>query len=172
MPSQKKITIVSSLVEKIKNNPNFVVIDFDHATHLTLESLRHALREQQATMEVVKNSLFKVALSKAKKSELDKGEMIQGKSAIVALPEDWGNALAAFFKFAKTTEGLVFKIGIVDGTVYEKAGLEQLAQLPSREELIVKILSSLRSSQTRTVYAMNFGMMKFVNVLRSKADKS
>ncbi len=173
MPSQKKITIVSSLADKLTQNPNFVVVDFNNVTHLTLESLRKALREQAASMEVVKNSLFKIALLKLKQTGLvERGELLKGKSAVITLPEDWAAALASFYKFAKGAEGLVFKIGIVDGQIYERSGLEKMAMLPSREELIVTILRSLKSPQTKLVYAMNFGMMNFVNVLKQKATQN
>lgn len=169
MPSQKKVQIVSSLVEKLSHNPNFVVVDFDSASHTTLESLRRSLFEKAATMEVVKNSLFKVVLQKLKKDDMAREDVLKGNSAVIQLPDEWIEILSRFYKFAKTSEGLVFKIGLLDGQVYDRSGLEKMALLPSREELIVKLISSLKSPQTRVVYSLNFGMMKFINVLKQKS---
>lgn len=172
MASQKKIQIVSSIVEKLQRNPNFVVVDFDSAPHQTLESLRKMLRESASELHVIKNSLFKVALAKMKHADMTEKNVLVGSTAVMTLPADWISALASFFKFTKNNEAFTFKIGLIDGMVYEKPMLEKLAQLPTREELIVKIIGSMKSSQSRVVYAMNFGMNKLVNTLKQASQKN
>jgi large subunit ribosomal protein L10 len=118
-------------------------------------------KEQQPKFSIIKNSLFNVAFSKFNKK--DKLEA-SGQSAVMFLPEDWLSSLKAFNIFAKDQEGMQFRVGLIDGTLYEKDFLVQLANLPSKNELIAKILGSLKSPQTRIVYSLEFNMMKLVNV--------
>lgn len=170
MPSQKKIQIVSSLLESLKSSPNFVLIGFDKLPHTKFEELRRNLKES-ASLKVIKNSLLKVAASQIKKSDVITPEVLKGNSAVLTLSEDWNTGLSIFYKFAAVEGNLTFKLGILDNTVYDQNSLTKLAQLPSRDELIGKIIGSLRSPQSRLVYAMKFNMQKLVYILRN-ANKS
>lgn len=166
MPSQKKIQIVSSLLEDLKKSPNFVIVGFEDLPHLKFEELRRSLKNE-SSLQVIKNSLLKVAVAKMKKTAVLKEELLKGKSAVLTLPTDWTTGLSIFYKFSKGDGGLAFKIGMIDDKVYEKNELIKLAELPSREELAIKIIRSLRSPQTRFVYAMKFNMMKLIYILKN-----
>ena len=172
MPSKAKIQAVSQLVEKLTKNPNFAVIDFDGASHQTIEELRGKLFEKNSRLSVLKNSLFKVALDKIGKSELAAGETLKGQSALVTLTDDWSSTMREFYNFSKGSEHFTFKVGIIDGKVYFKEGLDTLAQLPPREELIIKIISSMKTPQSRLVYSMNFAIMRLINVFRQKGKQN
>lgn len=176
MPNQKKVSAVSLLVQTLEKHPNFVLVSFGSTPHKKLEELRRALKDAQqdgvASLHTVKNSLLKVAAKKIGKPEVADGEVIKGQSAVLAMEGDWTATLKAFFTFGKNAEGLVFKSGVVDGKVYFKDDLVRLAQLPGKNELIAKILMSLKSPQTRLVRSMNFGMQKLVMVLNAKAKQN
>lgn len=58
-------------------------------------------------------------------------------------------------KFAKTADKLEIKAGVVEGTVYDAAGIAVIANIPSREELISKLLGSLQSPITNFARVMN-----------------
>lgn len=171
MPNVKKIQRVSSLVEKLKQSPNFVLFHFANTPHQKMEELRKKLHQASSKIQVVKNILFKIAANKLKKKELTSDEVLKGQSALLTLLGDWSKGMATFYKFAKTDGSLSFKIGIIEGKIYQKDELERLAQLPSREELVSKIITSLKSPQTRIIYSMRFGMLKLVNVLKAKGVK-
>ena len=168
MPSLKKIQIVNFLAEKIKQSPNFILVHFEDIPHQKLEQLRKILRLATSSFQVVKNSLLKVAALKIKQKEIVSDEVLKGTSALLTLPKDWNSALSSFWKFAKTEGKFSFKIGLIDGKICEKDDLVTLAQLPSEDELIGKILTAIKSPPTRLVYTMRFGMMKVVNVLSQK----
>jgi large subunit ribosomal protein L10 len=166
MPNQKKIQIVSSLVEKIKQSPNFVLIYFEDIPHQKMEQLRKTLRPLASSFQVVKNALFKVAALKVNKKEIIGGKTLEGTSALLSLPCDWANGLSAFWKFAKIEGKLSFKIGIIDGKIYQKDDLTKLAQLPPKEELIGKIITIIQSPQRKLVYTMKFGTMRVINIIK------
>jgi large subunit ribosomal protein L10 len=96
---------------------------------------------------------------------------LKGNSALLTLPADWAASLSAFYKFAKGEGNITFKVGVIDDKVYDKNELVKLALLPSREELISKIIMSLKSPQTRLVYSMKYNMQKLAYILRN-ANKS
>jgi large subunit ribosomal protein L10 len=168
MPNLKKIQIVNQIAEKLKKNPNFALVNFGNLSHQKLEVLRRKLRPLSASFQVVKNSLFKVAAKKTNKKEIAAEEVLKGNSALLTLPLDWAKGLSAFYQFAKNENQVLFKIGIIDEKIYQREDLVMLAQLPSRDELIGKILTAIKSPPTRLVYTMKFGMVRLVGVLSQK----
>lgn len=187
MPSEKKVKYVANLVELVRESPHFTLVDFNDATHQGLEELRRELqalakdKKKGETLRVVKNSLLRVALQKLrntpgeyKKADLDRlasDEMLRGKTALLMLSEDFVPALQAFHKFTQGFEDAAFKIGIIDKRLYERDELARIAQLPSREVLMGQIAVSIRSPQTRVIYAAKFGISKLVNVLKQAGEK-
>lgn len=181
MPSQDKINYVDSLHQALKDNPQFVLINFGGATHHELEDLRTKLFELslETRLRIVKNSLFKVALAKLNRTaklmdhdsqELVVGEILRGPSALLFLPVDYLAALKAVWEFAKTREDVSFKIGFIEGAVYESTSLIKLANLPSFEELVAKIIGSFKSPQTRFVRSLQFNTSKLIYVLRQASQ--
>src|SRR3989344_208283 len=181
MPSQKKVDYVNNLVTKLKEHPNFASVGFDSISHKSLEELKTNLTQSgDLKLTVVKNSLFEVALIKAIRqdklisaddgAELKK-EAIKGQSALLLLQENWLSGLQTFFKAAKPYEGVEFKGGVLEGIVYFKDRLDTLAQLPSREALMAKILGSLRSGQYSLVRSLKWDAGRFVRVINAIAEK-
>ncbi len=171
MPSLKKIQIVNSLVEKIKQSPNFILIHFENIPHQKLEQLRQILRPATSSFQVVKNSLLKVAVQKINKKEIASEEVLTGTSALLTLPADWTTALSTFWKFAKTEGRLSFKIGVIDNQIYQKDDLTKLAQLPSKEELMGKVVFLIKSPLARIVQGLKSSPERMIRVLKFKSLK-
>ncbi len=182
MPNQLKVDYVKRLQDSLTNSPHFVLINFGGATHHELEDLRqklHAMSENTRLM-VVKNSLFNVSLKKfnrrlnklTEKDEALFSELTVGPSALLLLSADWIPGLKAVWDFAKSRDDVTFKIGLIDGVVYEKGGLSRLATIPSFEELLVKIIGSMKSPSARLTNSLKFNTSKFVYVLRQASQKN
>ncbi len=186
MANTQKREYVENLVSLLKENPQFVVVGFDGTKHKKLEEFREKLRELSADastksqLMILKNSLFKVALEKFNKNaklvsadEIAKlAENTSGQSAVLFLSEDWITGLKTLKTFSKEEEGMKFKVGLIDGIVYIQAGLSQLADLPSKEQLIAKIIGSLRTPSTKLVYGLKFNATQLVTVLKNAAEKA
>lgn len=167
MANLKKIQIVEKLVENLKKSPNFALVNFSNLSHQKLEEIRRKLRPLLSYFSVVKNSLFKVALQKINKKERIKAE-IKGPSALLTLATDWTKGLSAFYQWAKNEEGVSFKFGFIDGKLYLENDLIKLAQLPTKEELIGKILMTIKTPQTKLIFNLKFGMLRIINALKAK----
>lgn len=171
MPSKQKIEFVSNLTASLTDSTNFIIIGFSSTSHKDLEELRKDLRAAGSRMTVVKNSLFKIAALKLGHTDLIENFDLKGSSALVTLPMDWTAALSAFYKFSKSHETVGFKAGIIESKTYGKDELMILAQLPSKEELVVKIILSLRSSHTRVARALTYNIGQLINVLNQASNK-
>lgn len=171
MPNKAKIDFVASLTTSLSQNKNFVLIGFSATSHKDLEELRRDLRAAGSHMTVVKNSLFTIAAQKMGFTELLETVDLKGSSALVTLPLDWSTALGAFHKFAKSHDTVGFKAGIIESKTYGKDDLMALAKLPSKEELVVKIILSLRSSHTSLVRSLNFNTQKLIQVIQAASKK-
>lgn len=186
MANTQKRAYVENVISLLKENPQFIVVGFGGTKHKKLEEFRAKLRElsgdptQKSGLMILKNSLFKVALERFNSgaklmSADDLGTFVEatsGQSAVLFLSQDWISNLKTFKAFSKEEEGMQFKVGLIDGVVYVQAGLSQLADLPSKEELIAKIIGSLRTPSTKLVYGLKFNATQLVTVLKNAAEKA
>ena len=73
----------------------------------------------------------------------------------MAVSADATAAARVLCKFAKTAPKLEIKGGVVEGTVYDAAGIQKVSEIPSREELLSKLLGSLQSPITNLARVLN-----------------
>ena len=123
---------------------------------LTVEEdtmLRKSLREAGVEYKVYKNSLVTLAAN-----ELGLGDLVQYLEGPVSIAFGYEDATAparVLNDFAKDHKKLELKAGVVDGIVYDKAGVEKLATIPSKEVLIAKLLGSFKAPLSNLAYLLN-----------------
>lgn len=177
MPNKKKLEKAEQLTKILSEKNNFVVVKFEATSHQKLEQLRKTLRKKMAYFTVVKNTIFEKALESlikvntALKSVKEKFFPIKQSSALLTFDKDWLEGLSAFYQFAKEERSLSFKFGFLDGVAYESQNLLRLATLPSKPELLGKIVGSLKSPSSRLVYAIKFSQMRLVNIISQLGKK-
>lgn len=168
MPNLKKIKIVDELTHTLQQTPNYILLHFGTTSHQKLEEIRKKLRlEKDTRIQIVKNSLLKVAAKKSGKKELTEQKSIRGPSALFTLPHDWSSALALLHQFAKAEGTISFKIGVIDKVVYASDQLTRIAELPPKNILLSTIVRTLKSPHTRLAFTMKWGMMRIVRVLKT-----
>ena len=121
--------------------------------------MRAALRAAGVEYAVVKNTLTKRACQIAGYGDL--ANVLEGMTAVATSAEDPVAAAKITKKFADKVESFEIKAGFVDGKILDAAGVNELAELPSKEILIGKLLGSLQSS----LYGL-------AHVLQAYVDKS
>ena len=103
--------------------------------------------------KVCKNTMMKRAFEGTEFAGLE--EYLEGPSALVVSKDDATAPARIICKFAKTAEALEVKAGVVEGNVYDAAGINELSKVPSREELLSKLLGSLQSPITNLARVLN-----------------
>ena len=115
--------------------------------------MRKQLREAGVVYKVCKNTMMKRAFEGTDFAALD--EHLEGPSAIAISKDDATAPARILCKFAKNAKALELKAGVVEGTLYDTDALNELAKIPSRDELISKLLGSLQSPITNLARVLN-----------------
>lgn len=119
-----------------------VVVENGGLTVAEMSALRGELRDAGASMKVVKNRLAKIAITGRPSEKLS--DLFNGPTAI-AFSEDPVAAAKAVKKYAKENEKLKILGGAMGEEVLDEKGVEALASMPSREELIASIVQTIGS---------------------------
>ena len=159
----KKESMVSGYEQGLGTSGNAFLVGFDKITVEQVNDLRRRVREQGGHYEVVKNRLAKRAIQGTPFEGL--GEHFKGPTA-VAYSEDAVGLAKALSEFAKEQEDVLeFKAGLVEGHTVSGEDIKNIASLPSREDLIAKLLYMLQSPVSRFVRSMGAIPQQFVSVL-------
>jgi len=175
MPSdkvlKKKQDLVAELSEKLKNSVAGVLTDYKGITVENDTKLRRELREAGVEYTVVKNSLLSRAAEMAGLDGL-KG-VLAGTTALALSESDAVAAAKILNKYAADSKGeFKIKAGFVEGGVIDVAGVEALAKLPSREELVAQTLRGLNAPISGLVNVLNGNIRGLVVALNQIAEKS
>ncbi|MFW5553943.1 MAG: 50S ribosomal protein L10 [Roseburia inulinivorans] len=146
-----KQPIVQEISENIKDAQSVVVVDYRGLTVAEDTQLRKALREAGVSYKVYKNTLVNRAIAGTEFESLK--ESLEGPSAFAISKDDATAPARILAKFAKTA--LEIKAGVVEGTFYDANGMKAIANVPSREELLSKLLGSLQSPITNLARVLN-----------------
>ena len=145
-----KIELKQPIVEEIKANladaQAAVLVDYRGLTVEQDTKLRRQLRENDIVYKVYKNTMVTLAVKGTEFEELTKD--LEGPTAIAISKTDATAPARVICKFAKEAPALEVKSGIVDGEYYDQAGIQALSAIPSREELLSKLLGSMQSPIT------------------------
>jgi len=148
-----KAPIVAEIAESIKDADSIVVVDYRGLTVEQDTRLRRNLREAGVTYKVYKNTFINFAIKGTEFEGIS--EYLEGPTAIAISKDDATAPARVIAKFAKEAPILEIKGGVVEGTVYDAKGIAQIASIPSRDELISKLLGSLQSPITNFARVMN-----------------
>ena len=148
-----KQPIVQAIADDIKDAQSVVLVDYRGLTVAQDTELRKQLREAGVIYKVCKNTMMKRAFEGTEFAGLE--EYLEGPSALVVSKDDATAPARIICKFAKTAEALEVKAGVVEGNVYDVAGINELSKVPSREELLSKLLGSLQSPITNLARVLN-----------------
>ena len=147
--------VVSEIVEKMQRAQSVVVVDYKGVTVEQATNLRNKFREAGIDYKVYKNTLVRRAAGELGKFEKFDEENLVGTNAIAFGYDDAVAPAKIIADFAKANPQVEFKMGYVEGEYYDAAGLTALSKIPSREELIAKLLGSLKAPVSNFVYLVD-----------------
>jgi len=164
-----KEQVVSELHEKLGKAKLGVLTSFNGMNVVKMEALRNTMRKSSAEVKVVKNTLLGIASKDTSFSVLS--EHFHWTIAMVLGYADPVEPTKALVDFAKKNPELEIKIGALDGKILTKEELTALAELPSREVLLGKLVSVMAAVPTSFVTVLNAVQRDFVQLLNAYAEK-
>ncbi len=153
-----KQPIVAEISEVIKDAQSVVLVDYCGLTVEEDTVLRKQLREAGVNYKVYKNTLMNFAFKGTDFEAL--APYLNGPSAIAVSSEDATAPARVLAEFAKKAKKLEIKAGVVEGQLYDAKGMQAVAEIPSRDVLISRLLGSLQSPITN-----------FARVIKQIAEK-
>ena len=149
---EKKSAEVKELAEKINGAKGVVIVDYRGITVEDVTNLRNDLRKANVTYKVAKNTLIKLAVKGTEYEGLT--EYLEGPTAIAISHDDCTAPARIIANNAKEVEALKFKASWIEGSIYDAAGTEQIANIPSKEVLIAKVLGGFNAPITSLAYVI------------------
>ena len=149
-----------------------VLIDYSGIEANQIVELRKKLNGSSSTMKVIKNSLARIASNDTPFAEL--ADQFTKTRAIVYSDGDPVEQAKVLSEQAANIENLKILAGILVGdgktSILDSSQVEALSKLPSREELIVKLLFLLQAPATQFVRTLNAVQVKFARTLAAIRD--
>jgi len=145
---------LDALSAELKKANSAMVVSFNKLTVTKDQEFRNKIRETGAKYQVVKNTLAKIAI---KDTQFEgASEHFKGVSALVWTEGDAVVLSKTVTKFVKDNKDFyTFKAGVVEGKVYDVNQVETIASLPSKEELISKLLFVINAQAQRIATVIN-----------------
>ncbi|MCL2883025.1 MAG: 50S ribosomal protein L10 [Coriobacteriia bacterium] len=169
MPSAAKYEAVEKIKADLKAADAVWVADYRGLSVKDTELLREEIRGVQASLKVYKNSLTELALKEMEMPSL--GGILEGPSAFIFVTGDPVASAKALKDFAKKNPLLEVKGGLLTGDVISADQLKAIADLPSREELIAKLLGTIKNPLSSLVQVLNGPMSAFTRALAQVRDQ-
>ncbi|HEV2840992.1 MAG TPA: 50S ribosomal protein L10 [Chthoniobacterales bacterium] len=165
----EKATIVSDLAEKLNRSPFLLITDYQRMKVDQFGELRSRLAPAGAEVRVVKNSFLKRAM--ADSGMPDVADKLTGQTAIVMGENDVAPVAKILKLFAAEFKIASLKIGVVDKSILSTSDVEALAELPSREILLSRLLGLLLAPATSLVRVLNEPASAFARLLKAKGEQ-
>jgi large subunit ribosomal protein L10 len=150
---EQKQTIVNEIKEAIEGAQSIVLVDYRGLTVEQDTELRKSMREADINYKVFKNTMMRFAFEGTEFESLS--QHLEGPSAIAISKTDATAPAKVASDIAKKYPKLEFKAGVVEGQYYDNDGIQKIASIPSREELLGKLLGSIQSPITNFARVLN-----------------
>ena len=166
--SQKK-DLVERLSKQLAETEITLLVDYKGLTVLQVTELRAKLREAGVQMAVVKNTLLRRAAEGTDTALM--ADLFKGPNAIVMSKDDPVAPAKILVDFVKDNEKLEIKGAALAGKLLGEEEIKQLAKMPSKEELLAKLVYTINAVPTNLVNVLSGVPRAFVNVLNAVKDQ-
>jgi large subunit ribosomal protein L10 len=171
MNRDQKATAIAEIASHIDESDAIFAVDYRGISVAQVAELRARLRETDATLKVVKNSLTERAADQAGAESLK--EFLTGPTALTFVRGDIATAAKAIADYARATQLLPFKGGLMDGAPLDVEQIRSLSRLPSREVLygqLVGVVASPVTGLVRSLSGLLGGLAVALGQVREKKE--
>lgn len=168
---EKKRETIKDLSDKLSRQKMVVFFDYTGLKVSQFQELRSQLREQGIDCQAVKKSLIDLSLGKANLKD-GKIKDLPGQLALALGYEDEVLSAKVLYDFSKKNEDLKILAGFVNGKYLENEAILDLAKLPSKQELLAKLVGSVGSPLSGLVNVLEGNLRKLFFVLKNIESKA
>ncbi|MER1969010.1 50S ribosomal protein L10 [Castellaniella sp. GW247-6E4] len=165
---QEKAVVIEEVAAEVAKAQSIIVAEYRGLDVASVTVLRKTARESGVYLRVLKNTLVRRAVS---------GTPFEGISAqltgplIYGISQDPVGAAKVLADFAKSNDKLVIKSGALPNSLLDQDGVKALATMPSREELLSKLMGTMQAPIAQFVRTLNEVPTKFVRGLAAVRDQ-
>jgi len=173
MIREDKEKVVEELNKLFSEAKGIYLTDFTGINVETINELRRQFRKENIDYRVVKNTLTRLSIQGLPLGDLQ--PYLAGPTGLVTSFDDALLPGKVIENFQRKTELLPIKAAVIDGTVYDRSATEKIIRLPSRDELVAKLLGSLNSPLAGIVIVLGGVLRNLVGVLdaiRNQKEKT
>ena len=153
-----KKAVAEEIKEKVEKAVSIVLLKYNGIDAEKETELRKHLTKNNVDYKVYKNTTIRFAVEGTKFEEIKKD--LEGPTALAFSYDDPTAAARSLYDVVKDVEALELKAGVVEGIYYDKDGIKEIAQIPSKEVLLSKLLGSMKSP-----------ISSFARVIKQVAEK-
>lgn len=166
--SQKE-ALLETYKNLLKDSSGFIAVNATGIEASRVVELKKTLKGLGSNITVIKNSLFKIAMD-------DENHPVEAKdfsnqTAVVSYTEDPTVVAKEIAKVQKDTEAFEAKFGMVDGSFLAGSKVMELATIPSREELLAKLLGTLNAPLSGFASVITGNVRGFVRVIQQVSEQ-
>jgi large subunit ribosomal protein L10 len=169
MPTATKEALVAEIKDRFNASEAVIMADYRGLSVKQMQILRVKVREVGGEVKIYKNSLTEIAVRELALPSMD--EFLAGPTAFIFVEGDAVAPAKALTAFAKENQALEIKGGFVQNQVVGADGVKAIAALPSREELIAKLLGTMLNPLTGTVRVLSGPARAFVTAVDAIAKQ-
>lgn len=172
MPSQKKVDLLDKYNNTLSETPNFILTRYIGLNVEQITDLRRKLYEKGFRYTVLKNNIFNLALKKREDLNDYPEDNLEGPIAGVFSDEDLPSAAKILKDYAKENEKLQIMSGLFESKYLSDKEVENIAGLPSKEELLSMIASSINAPTRQIASMMNSVIASLARGIKAVGEKN
>jgi large subunit ribosomal protein L10 len=169
---EEKKEIIKELTDYFKEKKSLVFIDFKGLDADNLFKMRNELKDNGCLLKVIKRTLCALVFESSGAKEIkEKLNKMEGQIALVFGFQDEITALKIIHKFSQNNENIKILGGVFADSFAEQSKVIEMAQLPSREELLGKLVAVFNSPCYGFVNALKGNLRNFVFLLSKRSTQ-
>ncbi|MFQ6102921.1 MAG: 50S ribosomal protein L10 [Candidatus Glassbacteria bacterium] len=167
MKRERKEILVEELSRELEGHSSIILTDFTGIDVKGITVLRRTLKENQATLRVVKNTLLKRAVAKSSTQGL--AESLEGPTALV-LSDDAVSGARALVDFARKEDKPRIKVALIEGNLLDPEEVKKIASLPTKPVLLSMLIAGINAPLVQTVNVLRAILLKLILVTQALRD--
>ncbi|MBN1661707.1 MAG: 50S ribosomal protein L10 [Anaerolineae bacterium] len=166
---EQKVEMLADYKDKMSRSQAIILTDYRGLTVAQISDLRRSLREVDSVFQVIKNTLFELALEQSGLPVPT--QQLDGPLAVSYCLADAPPVAKILREFAASTDILVIKGAIVGTTILDASAVASLADLPPREVLRAQLLGAIQGPMGSLVGTLNAPLRELVQVLHARSEQ-